>query len=160
MLWKIPVAPDCIYYVLKYSENSCPAQLPLSPTACCVTARFSLQAYPHQQDNCLPCLTLAECPKGIASCFSSPCTAPGEIPPQTAMINAYRISFLSENCSFWFPNKQQKKDGTSCPPARGTEGADLVSLRHSHNWEGEYEFGWLSLHKHFIHALQTQLPSS
>lgn len=91
---------------------------------------------------------------------TSPCTAPGEIPPQTAMINAYTISFPSENGFFWFPNKQQKKDGTSCSPARGTEGADLVSLRHSHNREGEYKFGWLSLHRHFIHALRTPLPSS
>lgn len=107
-------------------------------------------------------------PKGlhpeIDAFFLFPCMASEEIPPQTAMINAYTTSFLTENHSFWFPSTQQKKDGTSCSPARGTEGADLVFLRYSRNCKGErhqeYEFGWLSLHKHLIHALQASIPSS
>lgn len=156
--------PDCIYCVLKYSENSSPAELSPSPTArVCYSKVFLSLPSPARQLLALTCL-FQNVPKGLlpeaGACFSSPCTAPGEIPPQTAMINAYMISFLSKNCSFWFPNRQQKKDGASCSPARGTEGADLVSLRQSHNQEGEYEIGWLTLHKHFIHALQSPLPSS
>lgn len=163
MLWKTPVPPDFIYCVLKCSENSYPAELPPGPTAGVYYSKV-FPAYPHQQGNFLPRLPFAGCPKGLASqsrylLFPS-LYSPRGAPPQTAVINAHTISFLSENCPFWFPNKQQKRHGTSCSPARGTEGADLVSLRQGHNQEGEYELGWLSLHKHFIHAVQTPLPSS
>lgn len=86
-------------------------------------------------------LSLQFVPKGLPpeadACFSFPCTASEENPPQTAMINAYTTSFFSENSFFWYPGEPQQKDGTSCSPARGTEGADLVSHRLSCNCEGE-----------------------
>lgn len=78
-----------------------------------------------------------------------------------AMINAYTTSFLSENLSFWFQNKQEKKDGISCSPARGTEGSDLLSLRHSPNCGGQNMslVGWALTSTLFMHFELHYLPA-
>lgn len=66
MVWKIPVAPNCIYYVLKYSENSCPAKLPPSCTAgVCYSKVFLSLPSPERQLFALTCL----CRMSQRACF-------------------------------------------------------------------------------------------